>query len=946
MKKHTNWKFVAVIGALATALNVWSQPTPLYENFGNITAFGEDVPQIDAIAFANYGTFNVITFTPYDTQNTLNFTNRGVMANPGSGFEFDTTSPLGARRSAANFVNHRDAEITAGTHFNIHATNIVNAGHLEVGGSGFLSLKGQKVNLSRGVLYIPSESTAPVSPFFTFPDPDTNFIRFDGITDAYWGGGEQTNTDSRAFSRGGTPFHAATNFGTTSIQYNTNSLLGYAFTNVVGEGTNTTAVIQVALLSLPGTNLTPVVNFEQSPDHNFLRIINMGFSADRTNVLGQIETSYLFMKDGLAVYTNTVMSTNESDLPVLTFRPLSYAITRANLGGFGDTANTPFSFDYIYNTNYVSPIITNLYIAYAANTTDQFVEIPAVPGAGSEDLPGRVTIEAESLNLDHTRIQGETYVKIHTKHLEGSANLAVQSQRLSYGLASTNGTLRVQNLVRSHVPRFFGNVRAYSAYWTNFNQTYVTNTIPDPTDPTITTNEVTTNITPCIIHVAVMSANIATQSEVAVDDLIMYSTNMNVFDTVNVTNGFYASGRNLTIEPSGSINFSAGLNNWRSTNAPAVLNFTNRGGLDVPNNVNLGQDRVTPYTSIVNLGAMSAASFQFKSEVFQNSGDISAGARITFDAVDATLDGGGSQSGGDTIIQGGGVKLRNYELNSGRALYINVDNYLEDSGDGSGNTIVVNDGFHLSKQPAKGNLLGTTFFSTASTFASVNHTWAGSDVGATVAGFTNPAVNVPIGQLQLVTEPNAELVFAGTGSANALYVDLLTLPTEELDELPALLRIADNMTIYFADANISPEELDGQLGGRLRWVSEYAGPLSGMDVLLGNGSVIRVNRVLRESVNIDSDADGIPNGLDDAPFDGVAISSVSITGTASPSAQITWEAAAGTVYTVEFATDILNVNWQPLLNYTNSYSTNITATITDPIAPNSGQRYYRVTYTP
>src|SRR6185436_16441286 len=74
-----------------------TQPAPLFENFGIIDT-SQPSPQIDALAFANYGTFTVTTspsltdfpytqvgipqaFTiiPYDFQNTLNFTNTGSM---------------------------------------------------------------------------------------------------------------------------------------------------------------------------------------------------------------------------------------------------------------------------------------------------------------------------------------------------------------------------------------------------------------------------------------------------------------------------------------------------------------------------------------------------------------------------------------------------------------------------------------------------------------------------------------------------------------------------------------------------------------------------------------------------------------------------------------------------------------------------------------------------
>src|SRR6266545_6668916 len=85
-----------------------AQPIPLFENYGIIT----EPPQIDALAFANYGTFSVGTALPFDFQNTLNFTNTGTMFGA-AGFQFDTASSTGPRRTAASFVNRTGGSITA-----------------------------------------------------------------------------------------------------------------------------------------------------------------------------------------------------------------------------------------------------------------------------------------------------------------------------------------------------------------------------------------------------------------------------------------------------------------------------------------------------------------------------------------------------------------------------------------------------------------------------------------------------------------------------------------------------------------------------------------------------------------------------------------------------------------------------------------------------------------
>src|SRR5205085_5152065 len=162
--------------------------------------------------------------------------------------------------------------------------------------------------------------------------------------------------------------------------------------------------------------------------------------------------------------------------------------------------------------------------------------------------------------------------------------------------------------------------------------------------------------------------------------------------------------------------------------------------------------------------------------------------------------------------------------------------------------------------------------------AEVDHIWAATDIGASAGGFQN---NTALGRLTL-TPGLAEgtfpplFFFAGNGGGNALYVDLLDL--SKLADYQNELQINPDLVIYFAAANLSftpprtngvplqPEEyLDGQFGGHLRWVKNFAGPNSSVAVII-NGVSVMVNRGLRNSLLIDSNGNGIPNGLDPYPF--------------------------------------------------------------------------------
>src|SRR6266487_2841301 len=121
--------FLAGFLSLAVVHAAPSQVTPIYENFG-LASYRYDSrtnppPQIDATVFANYGLFSITNVydpvstgiiqpgvasifplpppinLPFDVQDMLYFTNRGVMEAL-YGFRFDQVTSSG-RRPAASF---------------------------------------------------------------------------------------------------------------------------------------------------------------------------------------------------------------------------------------------------------------------------------------------------------------------------------------------------------------------------------------------------------------------------------------------------------------------------------------------------------------------------------------------------------------------------------------------------------------------------------------------------------------------------------------------------------------------------------------------------------------------------------------------------------------------------------------------------------------------------
>jgi hypothetical protein len=226
-----------------------------------------------------------------------------------------------------------------------------------------------------------------------------------------------------------------------------------------------------------------------------------------------------------------------------------------------------------------------------------------------------------------------------------------------------------------------------------------------------------------------------------------------------------------------------------------------------------------------------------------------------------------------------------------------------------------------------------------------------------VEGYQN---NAALGRLVLSGNPGTFLEFdAATVNGNALYVDYLDLEGPVLDafnsdDLGSILGTGPGFVIYFADSNVPADELDGQLGGTVRWVRNFAGPNSSVDVLLLNGQTVKMNRALRKSTTIDTDGDGVANLFDFYPLDEAAWNSVPGAGGvtssvsfakvgASEAVSISWSGIPATAYTVEFTPSLATPNWQPLMNYTNVAVVNGTITVLDATLPvRESQRFYRL----
>ena len=141
------------------------------------------------------------------------------------------------------------------------------------------------------------------------------------------------------------------------------------------------------------------------------------------------------------------------------------------------------------------------------------------------------------------------------------------------------------------------------------------------------------------------------------------------------------------------------------------------------------------------------------------------------------------------------------------------------------------------------------------------------------------------------------------------------------------------------------EQLDGKNGGRLVWVSSYAGAYSSTNLLYPDGHIYTFNRALVMSQNIDSDGDGIVNYYDSTPIPppGAVKLTITITNEPAGSKLISWPTIGNSTNTLYFSTSSAGPNWQPLTNFVFG-PINGTATVLD--TSTSSTRYYRLRLDP
>lgn len=963
---------VGMIAGLGSSTPMSAAPSPLYENSDVVNA-----PMIDAITFINRGVFNISApDIPYETQNTRNYTNfPGAVIQGSGGMRFDLIGEDGFRHPAASFYNgglislgSGGGGFTGGFFFGIYnnswilidATNVVNRGGLEVGPEGLMKIVGENVQMSRSGLRAGEDPNQPISQGSILP-PD-NYTNDSGVQDLYAGAGVNNVLDpagpgpfqlsliTGTPARSG-PHEVLTPGGSTNrVQVSAPNV--FARTNTVSP---TNWVIQLIIVDTNSIDPLFKTAVKWGPPRMGdvpgaqMAMVQYTFE-DVDTITGESFTNFVYVLDNLGTLTNAVLQTNLFNTNYT--RPSSLLVTRVTPPEWanGSGTNVAYTPDLIVNPNYGGAAVTNVYAAYSANIgSASRISIGGGGGGGGgfgglipelfhpTNLPGRIEIDAQNLDLGLTRFRSEGLLTVKAAQITPRPPLKVDSALVSMDLGSTNGLLVVSNLVETTVRRFSGSVSCWSGAWTN--TTFSTG--PDPADPTLTV----TNTIEIRFHALIVQRNFQTIVPVETINFIGRAENLVIWDDLDVANnfafGFLLETRNLEINSQ----VNAGTYPLSRETLPNLVTLTNRGNFVTSDLMRLGEDD-RPIGYVMNSGTLRAPFVALNSEMIENRGQVaSSSANVEMKASAIKLEGGSVNAGANLLITAPDVKVQSTLIQTGGGsfggLFLDVRDRLTDGGLEASNVFRVTDGIQLLRRPAEGDLSGTIVTSVLNRFREGIHIWAGDDRGATVAGFTN---NAALGRLVLDGTTLTLFTFAGPDTARpyALYTDYLELLNGALD-LEFSFNVATNFTVYFADSNVNPEDLDGALGGRLRWVRSAAGPFSGAPLTLASGQRVLVNRALLASTTIDSDEDGIPNAQDPNPFETPPLRvNVRMLAGNPTQAEVSWPGAPGGRYRVEYSPSLTGGEWQPLTNAQYGGAVPGLMSISDSVVAPDEPRFYRV----
>jgi hypothetical protein len=524
-------------------------------------------PMIDATNFVNSGTF-LINFTAisttqpfYETYDTLNYTNTGLMM-ANSGFQFDRQSTsTGLRTPASSFFNQ--GTISCGSTNNtsdpfggflgllgyaqclISATNIVNSGAVESGVDGRIQFAGQNLDLSHATLNMEGAS-ANVSGTGNF-----------GVNTNFW---------DPSIDLGSTFAQSAFFYVAPNVLSLTNST---AYIHQDGLGTSNVIYRAVFIQDTSGLGVSNNVYFGR-PDVSVFGTTAGGVTIEWVGSYlnpadGSSSTHYLYLNDDLARVTSTNLASGTGIPANYQFfesaSPVSLGVNPASAGFFNIFPAGSISNSYSFaNIQLVSTTV-----ATNASTSN--------PTGALTNLPGRIEIYASNeLNLASAQITGPNYLSLQSPNqFDGSPGAIIESPYSDLNIGVTNGFLTISNLLSPNIPNWSGNIQAWSTRWLAVDSSGVTNDF----------------------RVLIVGSQVNPTSLAQVQDLILHGTNSIVIsDTFNIIRTFKADAQNLTLTTNGpgvgaasldgELNIGTPNTFWASA-LPNLRNLTNNGAIRLQN---------------------------------------------------------------------------------------------------------------------------------------------------------------------------------------------------------------------------------------------------------------------------------------------------------------------------------------------------------------------------
>jgi hypothetical protein len=557
MNRLMKWPLLGGILGLIAMARMASAADAIYENDAIIN-YPDNVsfpPVIDATNFVNTGSF-IINFTRsssaqpfYETTDTLNYTNTGLMT-CSSGFQFDNLSSVtGLRTMSAAFNNSGTINCDPGAgQCLVTATNVVVGGALNVGTGGKIMVSGQNVNLVRSTLKVegngPNGISGSASGTGIINLNTNNWVPVQELGDTFANSAPLPAPINSLRLNNSTAYETDSNFG------NTNIIVRAVFVENSGD---------------PDVSYNVYFDTATADGAGSATIEWGGTFQDLAT--GGVVPNFLDLKVDFQMILTTNLVITATGLPSnYTFTESS----RSQAGGATPESPAPPGF---VNNVFLPGSVTNIYSYANAQMITTSVGTNTIPNHAITNLPARIEIAAGShLDMSLAEISGANYLSVTaTNQFDGSAGAGIQVPYSDINVGVTNGFLTMSNTITSVIPVWSGGIQAWSTRWI----------APLGQNATID------------YRVLIVGSQLSPSSFAQVQDLIMHSTNSIVIsDNYNILRKLNADAQNLTLTTNGIGIGSTSAEGELNVLSPAIFfgsslpnlrNLTNNGAIRFQN---------------------------------------------------------------------------------------------------------------------------------------------------------------------------------------------------------------------------------------------------------------------------------------------------------------------------------------------------------------------------